>query len=102
MTSRNTLNLSEASKGNLVALANVNYLVGFPIDEKEIIQWALDVERLAPDTTPDKLSFLMDCFKMDLLQWDRSRGIQNVFNGLKMIAWNEDSGIWEIKKQWPG
>lgn len=84
--------LSEGTKALLVALADVNDLIVFPIEKEVAIHWAQEVERLAPGTTPEKLRFLMDCFKTEQLVWDNKKGIQNILVSLKYIKEKEDGG----------
>ncbi len=58
--------------------------------------WSDSIVQLVPDVTPNKIRFLLDLFKMDELEWDRSKGIQNIFTGLKFI--HEEDGKYVFKK----
>lgn len=83
-------------------IRHVNRLlpVGFPMPAKEIDEWAADVDRLRPDVSRDQLVFLFDCFKTGAIEFDKRRGIQNIFEGLKMIEYVNDK--WQLREVWPG
>ncbi len=83
------LTLSNQAIGLVKAVGAVNDLVAFPLDREAVLHWGLEVERLAPDTEPEKLAFLMDCYKTEKLYWDKQKGIQNIFSGLKWIKKTE-------------
>lgn len=80
-----SLILSDKAKVIAKVIVDVNDLVGFKKTAEEIISWSSDIERLAPGIEPERLAFLMDCFKTDRLLWDKERGIQNIFRGLKLV-----------------
>jgi len=80
-------------------VANVNDLLDFKRSGEEVHSWAQDVERLAPGTDLEKLKFLLDCFKTERLVWDKTKGIQNIFIGLKQIK-KTDNGYEVLKNIW--
>lgn len=81
-------------------MSRLNLIVAFPLSRGEVITWTNEVERLVPDVDQDALRFLFDQFSTEAIEWDKSKGIQNIFAGLKKIR--KDNGEWKIKKQWPG
>lgn len=95
----NGLILSNQTKALVKSVAEVNELVAFKMENETVLHWALEVERLAPGTKPEKLSFLIDCFKTEQLYWDRNLGIQNIFGGLKQIKETE-TGYKLLKAIW--
>lgn len=80
-------------------VVDVNMLVGFPMQAEEIVEWSAELERMLPDSELHKLKFMFDCYKRDELVWDKQKGIQNIFNGLKMIGKNEE-GYYLRKPIW--
>lgn len=79
-------------------LADVNKLVMMPISGPELVRWAQDIERLAPGATPQMISYIMDCFKIEKLEWDKTKGIQNIFNALKLVKATEEGFTLLISK----
>lgn len=69
---------------------NVNDCLPFKMDAPELVHWAQEIDRLIPDVDPEAIRFLIDCFKTEDLIWDRNKGIQNMFLGLKRIRRDED------------
>jgi len=78
-------------------IVNVNQLVAFPISADELKTWARDISRLLPDLEPDRLQYLMDCFRTDAIPYDKNKGIQNIFNGLRKIEKKEGGGYKKLK-----
>lgn len=91
----NQLAIGERQKDILKVIADVNMLQGFPIHFEELKVWGADIERLS-GAGNDELRFLFDCFKTNELVWDRNMGIQNIFNGLKLV--HNDNGILKLRK----
>lgn len=90
-----SLTISDKQKSILKVIADVNMLQGFPIQFDELKVWSADIERLS-GAGNDELRFLFDCFKTNELVWDRNMGIQNIFNGLKLV-W-KDNGVLKLRK----
>lgn len=55
------------------------------LDQRSLIEWANEIDRLKPDLDPRKLSFLIDCFKTDVITYNQREGIQAIFKGLDQI-----------------
>ena len=87
--------LSEKCKKISKVIVEVNKLTSFPLDAEELLRWSIDIERIYPDINLDALLFLMDCFKTDSIEWDKSKGIQNIFNGLNRIRLT--NGVYSIR-----
>jgi hypothetical protein len=87
--------VSIRQKDIMKVIADVNMLQGFPIQFDELKVWSADIERLS-GASNDELIFLFDCFKTNELVWDRNMGIQNIFNGLKLV-WG-DNGVLKLRK----
>ena len=68
----------------------------YAMNADEAAMWAKDLDRMLPGEEMKKLPLLLDMFKMDELEWDRSKGIQNIFTGLKFI--HEEDGKYVFKK----
>lgn len=77
--------LSDKAKAISKVIIDVNDLVDFKKDVTELLHWSADIERLEVDLDMEKLKFLMDCFKTEKIMWDKTKGIQNIFAGLKQI-----------------
>ena len=91
-----SLQISEPVKAMVKAVVHVNMILPFKLDNQELVMWSDSVVDLVPEATPQKIKFLLDLFKMDELEWDRSKGIQNIFTGLKFIY--EEEGKYVFKK----
>lgn len=90
------LQISDRSKLLVPVVVHVNLLIPFRMERDEVTMWANSIAEIAPDVTPNKLRFVLDLFKADELEWDRTKGIQNIFSGLKFIA--EEDGKYVFKK----
>lgn len=66
----------------------------------EIMQWAVDLDRLLSDEELAKLPFLLDCFKKEDLYYDAKLGIQNIFSGLRQIKRLENGEFKVLKAIW--
>ena len=86
----------------ILAIAEVNKLVGYQLDKYQLAEWAEDVLKLAPEVEPSRLAFLFDCYKTERLVWDNTKGIQNIFSGIRMIYKVVDSnypnGVYILRK----
>lgn len=71
----------------------------YPLGEGDLTDWAADVLRLCPDVEPGRIDFLLDLYKTEQLMWDRNKGIQNIFTGLRFIGKNE-KGYYLKKRVW--
>jgi len=78
----------------------VNELIAFKMDVTDILHWTNEIERLLPGTEPEKIAFLIDCYKKEDLFWDKSKGIQNIFSGLKQIKKLENGEFKVLKAIW--
>lgn len=82
------------------AIHDVNKFLPFPISGPEIVSWAADIERLAPDVEVGALIRLMDAFKTGEILWEEKAGITNIFRGLRRVIKTEEgyqilkTGIW--------
>lgn len=85
-TPTTSLTISDSTKAFARVLVSVNELLAYKLEGEEILRWSIDVDRLAPGTDPEALAFILDCFKTERLYWDRNKGIQNIFFGLKRIT----------------
>jgi hypothetical protein len=63
-----------------------------------LISWAIDIERLVPRDDLKKIPFLFDCFMTEELEWDKTKGIQNIISGLKWIQWDEEKNKFKLLK----
>lgn len=93
-----SLTLSDTGVRIAKVIVAVNDLIPMRLNSDDIISWSKDIERLVEADELKKLPFLMDCFKTDKISYDRNKGIQNIFNGLKRLKENED-GTYEILKE---
>ena len=90
---------SDRHKEIIRAIAPINTIFPYKMDQDEMIMWAKDIDDLAPDTEPEKLMFLVKCFKTDEIVWDSKLGIQNVLRGLKRIVKTE-AGYQVLRPIW--
>lgn len=61
----------------------VNQLAPYPLSSIQIEDWSRSINRLMPDLEVSKLESLINDFKLDNIEWDYKKGIQNIFIGLK-------------------
>lgn len=64
----------------LNALSEINKLIPFPLNSEQIKSWGLDILELKPEITVGILTLIINDFKLDRLEWDKNKGIQNIFN----------------------
>lgn len=81
-------------------IVDVNKLVAFQLDGPILTSWAEDIDRLMTPEGKEKLPFLMDCFKTGKLFYDKSEGIQNIFNNLKFIKKVGDNKFEILRAIW--
>lgn len=77
-------------------VADVNTLVPFQLTVDNIVEWSTIIDRLNPGMDLESLRFLIDKFAMDEIEWDKSKGIQNIFNGLRRVYFTNK---YELSKQ---
>ncbi len=75
------------------ALSEMNKLRDFPLDDLEILEWKDTIVKLAPDTTPEMLEFVIDRMITGDIAYEKQNGIRNIFLGLKEIEVKEDGKI---------
>lgn len=71
------------------ALVRINQLVPYPLTADDIYDWAMSIERIATGVEPFAISFVIDQYMMGVMEYDKSKGIQNIFTGLKKIEKTE-------------
>lgn len=91
--------ISNNGKRILKVIADVNNLIAFKLTVSELADWAKQIDRIAPEVDIKALRFLMDCFATDTLEYDRNKGVQNIFNGLKRIK-KEGDGYVLMRQSW--
>ncbi len=99
VTTKQPTMLEIYKKDLALVVLQVNKLLPFELSGPQVVDWTDDIIRLAPDVEADRLKFLFDLFKTEQLLWDRNKGIQNIFTGLKFIGKNEQ-GYYLRKRVW--
>lgn len=79
-------------------VVDVNNLLPFKMTVDEIIDWSRQIDRIAPELDLKALRFLMDAFATEAIMYDKTKGIQNIFAGLKCIR-KTDEGYKVIQSQ---
>lgn len=79
------LEISENINSISKAIFHVNQLTPYPYTDSQIIDWAKSIEELTPELKPKTLKLIMDKMKLGIIAYDHRIGIQNVFNGYKII-----------------
>ena len=82
--------ISNNAQGIARVIVKVNMLTPFKISADELCEWASEIERLSPETTPEKLSVLIDSFIKTELDFNKNEGIQNIFRNLYRIKSNSN------------
>lgn len=94
------MNLSKKEVRISTIISEVNHLLSFKLGVYEIADWAKQINRIAPDIDPKVLRFLMDAFATEAIPYDHTKGIQNIFNGLKRVEQSEKGYRIKSEKQW--
>lgn len=82
------------------AVDQFNKLRPYPLDKKEILQWALTIENVIQDLDPLALCWLVDEMLAGRYEYDRNAGIQNLTLGVLRV---ERVGTgYQIKTDFPG
>lgn len=66
-----------------MVIHKTNMLIPFPIHDKMMELWAIEIYRQRPDVNLQDLSDIMDMFMQEKFVWDTKKGIQNIFRALK-------------------
>ena len=66
-------------------LFHINYLVAFPISDPMLEGWARSIDELDPQATPEEIKELIGNMKKGLEEFDKNKGIQNIFIGLRRL-----------------
>jgi hypothetical protein len=72
------------------ALFHVNQLIAYPLTDLQIIDWSKTITRLMPEVTPAQVMAVIDEYMLENIEWDKSKGIQNIFYGLKPRGYSPD------------
>lgn len=88
--SEGTLSLESKTKITELSKAvfHVNQLTGYPLPDAVIMDWAKSISELAPEITPKTIKIVTDKMKVGLIDYDHRKGIQNIFNGYKIVLEN--------------
>ena len=75
---------------------HVNQLLAYTLTAENIAEWSISIWKIMPDVDPELIAFVLDAYKTDKLEWDKNKGIQNIFNGFTNTRWNEEEKKYEI------
>ena len=67
------------------AVLHFNQLTPFPYSDIQIMDWAKSINELTPELTPDIVKKIIDKYKLGIYEFDTKLGIQNIFNGYRLI-----------------
>ena len=98
-TAPTDLAISQQSEALEKVTARVNQLMQFPLSYIQVQEWAATIQRVAPDTKLEKVAFVIDCFMNERLEYDKNKGIQNIFNGLKRV-YHDGTSYKVIERLW--
>ena len=76
---------TQINEGFVKQLFHVNYLVNYPISDFMLEGWSRSIQELAPEITVEDLKAITDRMKLGSIEFDHRKGIQNIFNGYKII-----------------
>lgn len=71
---------------------HINQLIPFPLTDIQIEDIAKSLEELIPELTPQQLKKMIDRFKFGYYEWDKTKGIQNIFKNLSDVMKDDYSG----------
>lgn len=84
----------------LEAINEFNKLRAYPLDKKEIVEWASTLERVVIDLDPLMLCWLVDEMLAGRHEYDKHGGIQNLTLGLMKIEKTKTG--YKFKTDFPG
>lgn len=72
-------------------VAQVNQLTPFPLNAIAVAEWSRSLVELIPaaDFDLEKIKFVIDAYKTAKLEYNREKGIQNIFLGLEAVEVTE-------------
>lgn len=72
-------------------MAQVNQLTPYPLNDIGIAEWSRSLIDLisADDFDLEKIKFVIDAYKTCKLEYNREKGIQNIFLGLEAVEVTE-------------
>lgn len=79
------LELSEKTESLSKAVFHVNQLTPYPYTDNQIIDWAKSIEELMPELSPKIIKIIVDKMKIGVIAYNYKLGIQNIFEGYKII-----------------
>lgn len=85
-----SLGLSDQERAMGQALFHVNQLIAYPLTDLQIIDWSKTITRLMPEVTPAQVMKVIEDYMLENIEWDKSKGIQNIFYGLKPRGYSPD------------
>lgn len=85
-----SLDLSGKQISIALLVVEVNMLISYPISDNHITDWTRTIDRLVPDLDLNVLGDILDQYKFDRLEWDKSKGIQNILRELCPKGYSPD------------
>lgn len=85
-----SLDLSDKQISIALLVVEVNMLIAYPISDNQITDWTRTIDRLVPDLDLNVLGDILDQYKFDRLEWDKSKGIQNILRELCPKGYSPD------------
>ena len=86
-----------------IVLININKILYIPLSDCFLNEWALSIDELEPEITPEILECIINKFINNEIKYDFDKGIQNIFKGFNIyvdtkISEGEDIIKWlEVK-----
>jgi hypothetical protein len=81
--------LGSEEKRICAILNTYNQLRPYKLDAVEVLEWKDSIIKLVKDLDIDALEFLVDKMIAGEMDYDRDKGIQNIFLGLKKVEKTE-------------
>lgn len=85
-----SLDLSDKQISIALLVVEVNMLIAYPISDTQITDWTRTIDRLVPDLDLNVLGDILDQYKLDRLEWDKSKGIQNILREICPKGYSPD------------
>lgn len=77
-----SLELSDKELSLAVEIFHVNQVMPYPLSDLQISDWAKSINELMPEVSSADIKKIIDDFKLDNIEWDNKKGIQNIFNAI--------------------
>ncbi len=78
-----SINLTDKQLSIALLVVEVNMLIPYALTDTQIENWSRTIDRLMPDIDLKLFGDVLDEYKLDIREWDKTKGIQNILGALR-------------------